>query len=100
MAEEKPEEAKKDTEAEMTSEPFTLIEEVGSGKGVMEKLQAGKEWINKKRASVKPWSEFANLQKFSKPKGSGEATKRILQNIYYFQSNYIFVSLALVAYCM
>jgi len=100
MEEDKPGETKKDTEAEMTSEPFTLIEEVGSGKGVMEKLQAGKEWINKKRASVKPWSEFVNLQKFSKPKGGGEATKRIIHNIYHFQSNYIFVSLALVAYCM
>lgn len=87
-------------EEEMTSEPFTLIEEVGSGKGVIEKIQAGREWINSKRATVKPWSEFVNLQKMSRPKNGTEATKRILHNVYYFQSNYIFISLALVAYSM
>ena len=87
-------------EGEMTSEPFTLIEEVGSGKGVMEKIKAGKEWINSKRATVKPWSEFVNFQKMSRPKSGAEITKRVIHNIYYFQSNYIFVSLALVAYSM
>lgn len=87
-------------EGEMTSEPFTLIEEVGSGKGVMEKIKAGKEWINSKRATVKPWSEFVNFQKMSRPKNGAEITKRVIHNIYYFQSNYIFVSLALVAYSM
>lgn len=87
-------------EGEIKSEPFTLIEEVGSGKGVIEKIKAGREWINSKRATVKPWGEFVNFQKMSRPKSGAEATKRIVHNIYYFQSNYIFVSLALVAYSM
>ena len=98
MAEEESEAVK--VEGEMTSEPFTLIEEVGSGKGVMDKIRAGREWINTKRATVKPWSEFVNVQKMSRPKNGAEATKRLIHNIYYFQSNYIFVSLALVAYSM
>ena len=97
MAEVEPEATK--IEGEMSSEPFTLIEEVGSGK-VMEKIKAGREWINNKRASVKPWAEFVNIQKLSRPKNGTEATKRIIHNVYYFQSNYIFVSLALVAYSM
>lgn len=87
-------------EKEMTSEPFTLIEEVGSDKGVMEKINAGREWINSKRATIKPWSEFVNIQKMSRPKSGTDATKRIIHNVYYFQSNYIFVTLALVAYSM
>lgn len=54
----------------------------------------------KKHAGVRPWSEFFNPQYLSRPKGSGDAVKRVLTNVGRFQSNYLFVFLGLVIYCM
>ena len=54
----------------------------------------------KKHAGVRPWSEFLNLRHISRPKGSGDAVKRVLGNVGRFQSNYLFVFLGLMVYCM
>lgn len=56
--------------------------------------------LQKKHAGVRPWSEFFSPHNFSRPKGSGDAVKRVLGNVGRFQSNYLFVFLGLVIYCM
>ena len=53
-----------------------------------------------RHAGVRPWAEFLNVRNISKPKSSGEAVGRVLGNISRFQSNYLFVFLGLVVYCM
>lgn len=82
-------------------EPFTMIstEEVGTA-GLLGTIRNGKTWIQKKHAGVRPWSEFFNPQYLSRPKGSGDAVKRVLTNVGRFQSNYLFVFLGLVIYCI
>ena len=53
-----------------------------------------------RHAGVRPWSEFLSIHRISKPKSSGDAIKRLFGNISRFQSNYLFVFLGLVLYCM
>jgi hypothetical protein len=84
-------------------EPFTMItkEDVaGASAGLLGSFSTGKTWIQKKHAGVRPWSEFFNLRYVSRPKGSGDAIKRILSNVARFQSNYLFVFLGLMVYCI
>ena len=88
------------------SEPFTVIGEIegevlsGDSGGVFDKLKSGKDWIESKRASLKPWSQFFDLKRVSLPKSVGESTTRIARNLAAFQSNYVFICLGLVAYCV
>ena len=88
------------------SEPFTVIGEMdgevlsSTSGGVFDKIKSGKDWIESKRASLKPWSRFFELGRVSLPKSAGEATGRIAQNLSTFQSNYVFICLGLVAYCV
>lgn len=58
------------------------------------------EWIAKRRETLKPWGEFFSTGKFSKPVGVKQATSRLVKNIEYFQSNYLFVFIGLAIYCM
>ena len=82
-------------------EPFTLItQEVEGGRGILGHLKASKEWIKGKHAGVRPWAEFFNVKKISRPQGAGGATRRVFYNIKHYQSNYLFVFLGLVIYCM
>ncbi len=93
------------------SEPFTLIsstaETLGaaaadraSSRGFMGHINSGKEWIAAKHSKVQPWSEFFTPRNFSIPRGAGEVTTRILGNLQRFQTNYLFVFLGLLVYCM
>ncbi len=84
-------------------EPFTMItqEDPGAGAGgLFGKLQAGKEWIQGKHSGVQPWAEFLNVKRVSKPKNTADVTKRLIFNVTRFQSNYLFVFLGLVLYCV
>lgn len=89
-------------------EPFTLITSSAeklssaatSGGGLMGTFKAGKEWISNKHSGVQPWAEFLDVRKVSRPKSAGEVTSRILGNLQRYQSNYLFVFLGLVIYCM
>ena len=89
-------------------EPFTLISSSAekamgaatSGKGLMGQLKAGKEWIANKHSGVQPWTEFLNIRHVSRPKSVGVATSRLLSNLHRYQSNYLFVFLGLVFYCV
>lgn len=98
------------TDKEFADEPFTIVGEIegeilsgvganGSG-GFINRLHQGKEWIASKNASLKSWSLFCNVRKISRPKSVGEATQRLFNNLATFQSNYVFICLGLVAYCM
>ena len=89
-------------------EPFTLITSsaekltsaASSGAGLVSTFKAGKEWISNKHSGVQPWAEFLDVRRVSKPKSAGEVTTRILGNLQRYQSNYLFVFLGLVIYCM
>ena len=92
-------------------EPFTLItssaEKISSaaasnvsGAGLVGTFKAGKDWIANKHSGVQPWAEFLDVRRISKPKNVGDVTSRILGNLNRFQSNYLFVFLGLVVYCM
>ncbi|XP_022086026.1 prenylated Rab acceptor protein 1-like isoform X2 [Acanthaster planci] len=59
-----------------------------------------REWIQKKRASVRPWTEFLKTSQFSKPKSVKEVTSRVVSNIETYQSNYLFVFVGLLVYCL
>jgi anoctamin-1 len=49
---------------------------------------------------LKPWIEFFSTSRFKKPIGVAQASTRLIKNIEYFQSNYLFVFIGLAVYCM
>ena len=92
-------------------EPFTLIsstaETLGTAaadragsRGFMGHLNSGKDWIAAKHSKVQPWAEFFNPKNFSVPRGAGEVTTRLLGNLQRYQTNYLFVFLGLLVYCV
>lgn len=93
------------------SEPFTLISSTvdnlgeaardhAGSKGFLGHISSGKDWIASKHSKVKPWGEFFNPRSFSLPRGAGDVTSRLLGNLQRFQTNYLFVFLGLIVYCM
>ena len=64
------------------------------------RLQRAKAWLGQKRSEVKPWHEFLNVKKISKPNSAAEVTHRIIVNSRTYQANYILISLGLVVYCL
>ena len=58
------------------------------------------EWIAKRRETLKPWTEFISLSKFKKPLSATQSGSRLVKNIEYFQSNYLFVFVGLAIYCV
>lgn len=58
------------------------------------------DWFQRQRNSIKPWSEFLNSKKFRPPKSVAIGGKRIISNITNFQSNYLFVFLGLLIFCL
>lgn len=61
---------------------------------------AAREWLLKTREGIRPWGEFINTSRFKTPKSVAPLPKRIVQNINHFQSNYLFVFLGLVVFCI
>lgn len=59
-----------------------------------------REWFQKRRESVQPWTEFLNTNKFKLPKSVVPVGKRIVVNIEKFQSNYMFIFIILVVFCI
>jgi hypothetical protein len=57
--------------------------------------------IREKRFSMfKPWSDFFDRNRISKPKDFSDITKRVSHNIVYFQANYLIIVLVLLIYIM
>jgi anoctamin-1 len=59
-----------------------------------------REWFSKTRDGIHPWGEFVNTGRFQTPKSVAPLPKRIMKNIEHFQSNYLFVFIGLVVFCM
>lgn len=58
------------------------------------------EWVQQKKANVKPWALFLNSNNFRPPPSITRLSKRVLKNLEYFQSNYLFVSIILIVYVL
>ncbi|XP_067633035.1 prenylated Rab acceptor protein 1 [Eurosta solidaginis] len=52
------------------------------------------------RRSIRPWSEFVNTANFKTAASMPRLTNRFVRNISYFQSNYIFIFVILMIYCL
>ncbi|XP_060077546.1 prenylated Rab acceptor protein 1-like [Ylistrum balloti] len=61
---------------------------------------SAREWLARTREGIKPWGEFINTSKFKVPKSVAPVPKRVMKNIEHFQSNYLFVFLGLVLFCV
>ena len=62
-----------------------------------ERLSAVKEWLGKRRANIRPWSEFFNTNNIHvPPAAAGGLTKRLYKNVEYFLSNYVVVFILLM----
>ncbi|KAK9754196.1 PRA1 family protein [Popillia japonica] len=59
-----------------------------------------KDWFQQQRQNVRPWLVFMQTSNFKPPPSIPRLSRRIMRNIEYFQSNYLFVFLGLVAYCL
>src|SRR6218665_449797 len=59
-----------------------------------------RDWFQRQRDSIKPWSEFLYSKKFRPPKSVALGGTRILKNVASFQSNYLFVFLGLLIFCL
>ncbi|XP_022906358.1 prenylated Rab acceptor protein 1 [Onthophagus taurus] len=59
-----------------------------------------KDWIKQQQQNVRPWLIFVQTSNFKAPPSIPRLSRRIMRNIEYFQSNYLFVFLGLVAYCL
>merc|ERR1739848_537962 len=55
-----------------------------------------KEWLAKRRESLRPVGTFFNTANFQVPPSAGRLSKRLYKNVEYFQSNYMLVLLLLV----
>lgn len=64
------------------------------------RLRRMKDWILKRRSEVRPWGEFFNTRKFSKPSTVGEASSRLVSNVRLYQANYVIVCFLMAFYCM
>ena len=63
-------------------------------------VQQAKEWLWKRKAQMKPWTDFFKSSRFSRPKTVAEAGRRVVKNLEDYQSNYIVITLLLIFYCV
>uniref|UniRef100_A0A8C7BZQ8 PRA1 family protein n=1 Tax=Neovison vison TaxID=452646 RepID=A0A8C7BZQ8_NEOVI len=82
----------KDSEPEGLSATTLLPKLIPSG--------AGREWLERRRATIRPWGSFVDQRRFSRPRNLGELCQRLVRNVEYYQSNYVFVFLGLILYCV
>merc|ERR1712055_52147 len=59
-----------------------------------------REWLSRRRATLRPVGTFFNTANFQLPSSAGRLSKRVVKNVEYFQSNYVCVFLVLVLYCL
>ena len=85
-----------DEEVELSGEIDSVVDAVSKGEvppGLIEKVKAT---LEEKKKQVKPWQQFADVRKASKPKTFAEMTSRVSHNISKYSANYFFIWLALV----
>ena len=64
------------------------------------RIQLLKQWFNEKRSHLKPWTEFFNAKRMSKPSHIGDISTRVITNVRSYQANYICICILLVVYCV
>uniref|UniRef100_A0A1A9WP35 PRA1 family protein n=1 Tax=Glossina brevipalpis TaxID=37001 RepID=A0A1A9WP35_9MUSC len=65
-----------------------------------QKLPSPLEILQIVRKSIRPWSEFINTSNFKTAASMQRLTARFVRNLDYFKSNYIFVFIVLMIYCL
>ncbi|XP_061631644.1 prenylated Rab acceptor protein 1 [Phyllopteryx taeniolatus] len=75
-----------------------ILAKLGFPKGFS--ASVAKEWLDRRRASIRPWASFADQRKFSKPRNFGEMCQRVVKNMDTYNSNYTFIFLGLILYCI
>ncbi|XP_053962533.1 prenylated Rab acceptor protein 1 [Anastrepha ludens] len=65
-----------------------------------QKIPSPLEIIQLTRKYIRPWSEFMNTANFKTAASMPRLTSRFFRNITYFQSNYIFIFVILMIYCL
>lgn len=65
-----------------------------------QKIPTPMELIQLTRQCIKPWSEFLNTNNFKTAASMPRLTSRFVRNLDYFKSNYIFVFIVLMIYCL
>lgn len=63
-------------------------------------LPQAKEWLISRKNHIRPWLQFIQTSNFKLPPNLPRLSRRIMRNIEYFQSNYLFVFLGLIVYCL
>uniref|UniRef100_A0A3B3UFZ0 PRA1 family protein n=1 Tax=Poecilia latipinna TaxID=48699 RepID=A0A3B3UFZ0_9TELE len=63
-------------------------------------VSVAKEWFDRRRMSIRPWASFVDQRKFSKPRSFGEVCQRVVKNVEVYNSNYTFIFLGLILYCI
>ncbi|XP_076753606.1 prenylated Rab acceptor protein 1-like [Xylocopa sonorina] len=58
------------------------------------------QWIEHRKANIRPWSLFLNTNNMKASPSLPRLSKRLMKNIEYFQSNYVFVFIGVVIYCL
>ncbi|SPP74533.1 prenylated Rab acceptor protein 1 [Drosophila guanche] len=66
----------------------------------LQSLPSPLELIQLVRSSMRPWTVFFNVQNFKTAVSMQRLTGRLKRNLSYFQSNYIFVFVVLMIYCL
>lgn len=61
---------------------------------------SAREWISSRRQTIQPWSQFLSTSRFTKPTSVAVAGTRVVKNIEHFQTNYLFVFIILLIYCI
>lgn len=62
--------------------------------------KAAQDWLVKRKEMIKPWAEFINTNLFRKPLNVTQWSKRAVKNIENYQTNYLFVFVGLIVYCI
>lgn len=66
----------------------------------LQNLPSPLELIHKIRQSLRPWTVFFNISNFKSAVSMQRLNNRVMRNLSYFQSNYIFVFIVLMIYCL
>ncbi|XP_037946486.1 prenylated Rab acceptor protein 1-like [Teleopsis dalmanni] len=66
----------------------------------LQRIPSPMELIQLARKYIRPWSEFLNTGNFKPAVSMPRLTNRYIRNLKYFQSNYIFVFIVLMIYCL
>ncbi|KAJ8268372.1 hypothetical protein COCON_G00135440 [Conger conger] len=91
-----------------TADPFTIDAGEQPAMGVAGKSwlprgmsgSAAKEWFDRRRLAMRPWAGFVDQRRFSKPRNFGELCQRVVRNVDTYNSNYTFIFLGLILYCI